>query len=144
MPRKLRVRLANPRQLSGLTGPAQSVAEAAANLAEATNGAFITFEVSMGSQRGTLVESWIRQAISGFRRVIDDSGSDIVRDLSASVKPEGEETDVIDFLDEFLTYRGVLELPENDHEISYQRRYRALLTEFRERLEYITRLYRVS
>lgn len=136
-PRKIVIKLANPSQMIGLTGPANSVAESAANLAEMLEGPTVTIEVSMGQKHGSLARNTVRRIVTSL---MGRSFSE-VETLSVSVKPDGEQTEVIDFLHEFLAYKDVLDLPENDHEQSYQIRSGALRHDFASNIAHINSLY---
>lgn len=137
LPRKLVVRIASPEAVAGLPAAAGTVAGSAADVSEAMNGAYITIEVSMGNKKGSLDVNAVRNLIRTFRQ----SEEVDVRHLSASVKPDGSGTDVIDFLEEYLVFKDVFDLPENDAERSYTMRRDILRNAFGNRLEYIQAHY---
>lgn len=137
LPRKFTIRIASPEQVDGLPETADTVAGSAANIAEATRGAYVTIEVSMGTRRGSLA----KESISRIIRYFSGSSDVDVRSLSASVKSDGSGTDVIDFLKEFLFFKDVFDLPDKDAVRNYEIRRDALRTNFRSRLAYIRSVY---
>lgn len=133
VPRKLVIRIASPEAVANLPIAPSTIADSAANVSEALNGAYITIEVSMGTRKGSLGAEAVRSVIETFKGAPDVD----VRHLSASVKPDGSETDVIDFLEEYLVYKDVVDLPDRDSDGSYVMRRDRLKLAFGAQLEYI-------
>lgn len=139
--RKLAMRIANPEHLpANFNADAQTVGGAAASIAEALGGPYITIEVSMGTKKGSLTVNAMRRVIQAFQGAHKNNQLD-VRMLNAHVKPDEEPKDVIDFLDEFLIFRENFDLPSDAPTRNLQIRANALLADHRTNLAYLTEIY---
>ena len=113
VPRKFVVKIATPQNSHGLDGSAETVREGLAIIGEAMDAPYIKIEVSMGTKRGQLNPGVVQSAIQGLLGGNSDQEIDL-RQLKASVKKEGEEVDLIDFLEEHLKDRTVLDLSDRN------------------------------
>ena len=140
LPRRLLMKIASPDHVPDMPNAAASaVGTGVANIGEALRGAYITIEVSMGRKQGSLLKGATEQVLRTFAR-LGRQGDVEVKMLSASVS-DGEGTDLIDFLDEYLIARDRLDLPERNPEGNYQIRANFLISEFQKHLPYIHGLY---
>jgi hypothetical protein len=140
VPRKLVMKIANPQHIpKNLSQEADAIGAGVANIGEALRGAYVTIEVSMGRKSGSLAQNAVARVIRRFKRARDQHELD-VEVLNASVAEE-EGTDMIDFLDEHLTVRETLNLPEQDPDRNYQIRQDFLTAQFHDNLAYLHRLY---
>lgn len=139
--RKLKIRIASPTtHTANLNNEAETVAGGAANIAEALGAAYITIEVSMGTKRGSLGVNGLRQVLNQFKASNEAQQMD-VRLLSTSVKPDGSDPDVIDFLEEYLVFKNTYTLPSNDIDRNYTIRADALKGVHRENIRHIREHY---
>tara|TARA_R110002110_G_scaffold415323_1_gene649213 strand:- start:1634 stop:2524 length:891 start_codon:yes stop_codon:yes gene_type:complete len=140
-PRKLAIKIASAgTRTAHFDDEAETVAGSAAELSEALGGAYITIEVSMGSKKGSLATDRVRKVLDAFKRSNDADETD-VRMLNASVKEDGSRTDIIDFLDEYLVFRDVYDLPSDDPDGNYGIRKEALKTSMKRNISYIRENY---
>ena len=141
VPRKLKMRIASPTtHPANLNDTAQTVSESAANIAEALGGSYITIEISMGAKKGGLLKNKAKSIISALRKADDNQEMDI-RTLSATVKPGEGESDVVDFLQEYLAFKDVLSLPSDDADKNYDLRKKLLRKYHQEHIDYIREHY---
>lgn len=140
-PRKFVIQLAAPQNLAEVEGPVGELTDALRTLGEIADAPMIRIEVSMGQRRrGHLNRNTITKAIRYFT---SGGGSDEdVRKLSSTVSFEGDGgSQDIDFLNEKLKNKGVLDLPNDNAERHYRLRDRFLKDCFAEHFEYIARVY---
>ena len=129
--RKLSVAIASPAELSEIEDAGEAVAVAFRNMGRAYDSPTITAELSMGHQRGALGTTVKRMARQLFRKYQD--GSVDLRKLRAVLKTEqGKPNDEINLLDEVLSEKGEINLPENDPDRSYRLRKRWIMGKMRE------------
>lgn len=113
VPRKFKMKIASPTaSITGLENEAEVIGTGVANIGEALRGAYITIEVSMGTKKGSLAKAGVSRVIRALKRADKEHQID-VRQLGVSIKESDGDRDVIDFLDEHLTVREDIDLPED-------------------------------
>jgi hypothetical protein len=132
--RSFSVQFASPKNLEALDDQGIASARGARLLAEAYHGFRMTFTVSVGKRKKKFLD---------FNRVSEDVtallGSDAeIRKLKVGTK-EDEDGLSIDFLREHLKCRQTLELPEGNPADNYEIRKAYLMTEFADKLAYLTK-----
>lgn len=125
--RKVQIAMASPSNLGDLEGEAQAASEAARLLGDAYEAPMLNIELSMGRRRGALSEG-VKNMVSS---VLDAAalGTMDVRKLRATTyQGDGRPNDEIDLLEELLTVKDELALPDNNPNQSYEVR-RAFLAQ---------------
>ena len=121
-PRKFLIQIAAPANLEQVEGEVGVLTDGARQLGEIADAPMITIEVSMGQRRkGFLDSDFVTGALNYFTK---GAGKDEdIRKLSATVGfLDDSGSEAIDFLNEKLVCKDVLELPKNDADAHYQRR----------------------
>lgn len=117
--RKLKIRVASPRDLAAVEGVNQTTTSGIAQLAQTYNAPEITVEVSMGQRKGALSDA-ARHTVQGLLRLASLNQIDL-RGMKATTKTaEGVPSEEIDFLEELVKETDRLELPDNDPARSYE------------------------
>jgi hypothetical protein len=133
-------RLANPGSLPSVEGEVFTATEASKRLAEFFDALMIRIEVSMGRRKGSLARQAVDKMLNYFTQ---GAGKDAdVRGLTVRAKPgEGGETDPIDFIEEMLTVKDTVELPEANPDAHYAIRRAFVKQCFSAKYEYISEVY---
>lgn len=114
-PRKFEIAISGPEALSDLDADGEAVAASIKRMSEAYEAPRIKVEVSMGRRR----KGSLNQNIHGAVRMLYNamkSGALNIDSMKAKVE---DEKDVINFIDDMLSHKEKLELPDNNPEISY-------------------------
>lgn len=119
--RKLTLGVASPADLAEIEDAGASVADALRSMGEAYEAPSITVELGMGRRNGALGEATKEMARRFFEKFQQEEVD--LRKLRGVVETEqGIPNDEINLLDEVLSKKEELDLPENDPEKSYQMR----------------------
>lgn len=140
-PRKFMIQLASPANLDTVEGDVGVLTDSIRALGEMADAPIITIEVSMGRRRqGSLAPEFIADILNYFT---DGAGqNEDIRKLSATVAFEDDSgSETIDFLDEKLVCKDVLELPSDNADAHYEERDRFVRDSFSEHFEYINNVY---
>ncbi|WP_147270299.1 MULTISPECIES: hypothetical protein [Rhodopseudomonas] len=131
--RKVSISISRPDNLGVLErGGAASVTRSMRDMADAYAAPSITIELSMGHRRGGLANA-VRSMVRHFRtQAVQDQIE--ISSMKAKVKPEGEKTEDLDLLEDFLSTKEVLQLQDNNPEENYRIKLAALREKMRERL----------
>lgn len=143
-PRKFVIQLAAPQNLDEVEGSVGALTDAARTLGEMAQAPMITIEVSMGQRRqGFLNREFVTKVLKHF--TIGGGSDEDVRKLCSTVALDDEGgTQDIDFLNEKLKNKDVLDLPNDNAERHYRLRDQFLKDCFAEHFEYIARVYGVK
>lgn len=116
--RKLKIGIASPDHLGNIEDEGAAVARSFQELSEAYGAPVITIEMGMGNRLGALGD-----ATKGLARAMADlfrGGEADLRSLRAKVKPnEDMPAEDINLIDEIISDKFELELPQNDPDRSY-------------------------
>ncbi|MCG8445951.1 MAG: hypothetical protein MI753_09570 [Hyphomicrobiales bacterium] len=116
--RKLRIGIASPEHLGDIEEEGAAVKSSIQQLSEAYDAPVITIEIGMGNRKGMLGE-----AVHGAARAVSDllrGGGADVRSLRGWIKPDdGQPTEELNLIDEFLTEKLEFPSPRNDPEANY-------------------------
>lgn len=146
--RSFEIEVASPLNLPAIEGADQgadkTVVEAARMLSAAFEGLTVTIQVSMGRSAGALPKGPIRSVLDRLIPWKKSGQADVrklrVRSKEPEIDGEGE-TEVINFLEEFLQERERTDLPDDNPEQNYQIR-RAFLTQWHsQHLPYLKQIY---
>jgi hypothetical protein len=123
--RKISIGVASPSHIDRVDrGPAASVTSSFKDMAEAYEAPKITIEMSMGSKKGSLAET-VKGIVNYFRdQAVHDAAH--VTKMRAKIKPDGERPENIDLLEDILSIRQNLQLSDNDPDVNYKVKLRAL------------------
>jgi len=117
--RKISLTIANPTHYQVVAGAGQAAGQAARALATAYEAPMVTLELSMGHRKGGLSETVKRMAESLIKLSANDDVD--LRTLKAyTAQGEGQPNDEIDLIDELLSVRDELTLPDNNPNRNYQ------------------------
>lgn len=131
--RKLSISISQPENLGILErGGAASVTRSMRDMADAYAAPSIAIELSMGHRRGGLANA-VRTMVSYFRTQAVQEQIEISA-MKAKVKQEGERTEDLDLLEDFLSTKQILHLQDNNPEENYRIKLAALREKMRERL----------
>jgi hypothetical protein len=123
--RTFEIAISNPQNMEKLADADEPVASAIRRMGDAYAAPKISIRMSMGHRRGVLRET-IAPTIRSFFQAMS-TGTLQVDTMKASVeRGEGVANDDINFIDELLSEKLTLDLPENDPERSYKLRALAL------------------
>lgn len=115
--RKVEIRIAGVQHLEEVENAAQPVAGALQHLGEQYNAPMVTVALSMGNAKGELAEG-AKQMVEGFLRMA--GRGDDIRSLRATPDAgEGERNEDINLLDQLLSIKAELVLPNKEPEKSY-------------------------
>lgn len=130
--RKLTIGVASPTDLVNVEDEGESVATSLRRMGEAYEAPSITIELGMGRRNGALSDSTKRMARQFFNMF---RGSEIdLRKLRGTVETEsGVPNDEINLIDEVLTTKDDLNLPDNDPTRSYEMRKNWIISQARSR-----------
>ena len=119
--RKITIGIASPADLANIEDAGASVGEAIRNMGEAYEAPSITVELGMGRRNGSLSEATKDMMLQLFNMFRDDKLD--LRKLRGVVETEdGIPNDEINLLDEVLSKKEEIELPDNDPDVSYKTR----------------------
>ena len=124
--RKLNVAIASPQNLAAVEDEFATVRSAVSSLSEAYQSPVVKIEMSMGHNKGALRNN-IRDLASAIYQKIAGGEAD-VRSLKATISSEdGEPSEEINLIDEFLSEKVQFPNPVNDPEANYEIRRGLLL-----------------
>jgi hypothetical protein len=115
--RKVRITLAGANNLAGLENPIEPVGTSLRNLGEEYTSPIVTVEMSMGNQKGHL-SNGLKQVVEGFL-LMAGQGEDV---RSLHVTPdagEGQTNEDINLLDQILSVKDQLTLPNKQPDAAY-------------------------
>lgn len=140
-PRKFVIAIAAPSNLSQVEGEVGALTDAGRTLGEIADAPMIRIEVSMGTKRNAFLDGdFVGKALKYFTK--GEGRHEDIRKLSATVKDEGEPgTDTIDFLDEKLSCKEILELPPRNADKHFAVREAFLKRCYNQHLDYISKTY---
>ncbi|TNC16423.1 hypothetical protein FF100_04035 [Methylobacterium terricola] len=134
--RVLTVKFASPENLSALDDEGIAAAKGARLMAEAYNGMEITFTISAGRKKNSILNA---QAVAGTLRSLIGSSADID---NLSIKTSIEEgSEPIDMLGDQLKYAEEINIPEGNPDQHYEVRKRWIVNKFRANEDYLRRFY---
>jgi len=133
-PRSITFKIASPENLDVAAGGGSALS-ISKRLAEISDGASITVQISMGTvQQRNLRRDFVDSTI---RLLTGDGAADRVKSLKVKSKPEGQPTDEIDFVKDFARDHDELELPSDNHAENYRRRAAFVMRSFKARIDEI-------
>lgn len=116
--RKVKIRLASPADLVDLEGPAAAVADSFRSLGAAYEAPELTIELSMGRRSGGLADS-VKEMV---QNIIVRSADIDLRSLRATTQNEDGENEDIDLIRELFKHNDILDLPDNNPVVAYERK----------------------
>jgi hypothetical protein len=115
--RKVKIKLATPRNLAAIEDAAAPAAIALRDLGEDYEAPIVTLELSMGHAKGHLAEG-AKQMTEGFLRMLGE-GADVRSIVVTPDAGEGVDNEDINLLDQLLSDKDEIASPPNDPDAIY-------------------------
>lgn len=116
--RKVKIKLASPRNLAAIEDAAAPAAYALRHLGEDYHAPIVTLELSMGHSKGHLAEG-AKQMAEGFLHMVGE-GADVRGIVVTPDAGEGIDNEEINLLDQLLSVKEEIPNPGNDPDAIYE------------------------
>jgi len=117
--RKLAITIASPDHLGAIENAGAAVGDSIRLLGEAYSAPFVTIELGMGRRNGELSAATKEMASQVFALFANDQ-ADVRKMKAVSETEAGERNDEINLIDEILSEKDELALPDNDPDRNYE------------------------